>query len=866
MKGVMILILLAVAYAQPSSAQIYSTIGHQMELIQKEKGVHFIYNTDVRIEMPYRGAPLHGRPLHECLELLFRDTGIEWRISGNNISLREQPQTRSVKPQKYTVCGYVRGTDRESIISATVYDRTTGRCTVTNEYGFYSISLPSGRHVLKISYMGYETQAVDIPLTENRTVNITMAENNTLAEVIVNGDLNSPLLNTRTGKRTLTSNDLNTEFSLLSSPDVIKTLQRFSGVSEGVELASGLYVHGGGNDENLFLLDGTPLYQINHSLGLFSSFNTDIIRNVDFYKSGFPARYSGRLSSVTDVRTKDGDMYRTHGSYSIGLLDGRFQMEGPISQGKTSYNFGLRRSWVDFLLKPAFALTNKMNDDGENYSIGYLFYDLNAKVTHAFSERSRAYLSIYSGADKYHIRDKSADPLSTSDTRNDFNWGNMNVSLNWNYQVNTKIFATLCGYYVNHNSVHDYSEDDYRESNNIIRRSSLDMQHNNSRINDVGVKADFDYRPNTSHRILFGAAYTHHLFSPQTLMQSYYFSDSSEDVDTTKYEGTNRNQSHELSVYAEDEIRISSRLSADAGLNYMFFAVPGRTFYRLDPRLALKYQLNNRLSLKMSFTRMSQYVHLIANTYLTMPTDYWVPTTAEISPMRSSQIAAGLYAQPHKNLLVTIEGFYKHTDHVLQINNWMGLKIPATQWNKNVLDGEGRSYGLEMDVDYRSTSLQLVASYTLSWSKRRFIDLYPEWFQDKFDNRHKINLTGRYKLSDKVSVYAGWTYHSGNRLTLPTQYVNIAMFPSHEVATSALIYEIPNNIGMPAYHRLDVGFDFRKVTKHHHERIWNVSLYNAYYHLNTMYANILQDKDGNFYSRGRGYVPLIPSVSYTIKF
>lgn len=861
-----LLLLLSLATTSAVVAQHTSTIKEQMNIVQKEYGVHFVYNNTMVFDIPYKGKSLPHHNLSECLDFLFKDIYVEWKVYGKNIALKKVKRQKRLSNKKYTVSGYVRDMNKESIISATIYDLSTGNATISNAYGFFSLTLPEGKHRLKISYVGFNDQVVEVQLLGNKSLDISLSGNNTLAEVVVQGDLNSPLLNTQTGKRTLTAKDLNTEFSLLSSPDVVKTLQRTSGVAEGVELASGLYVHGGGNDENLFLLDGTPLYQINHSLGLFSSFNTDIIKTVDFYKSGFPARYSGRLSSITDVRTRDGNMKETHGSYSIGLLDGRFQIEGPIMKEKTSFNFGLRRSWMDLFLRPAFAVINKSNTDGEHYSFGYLFHDLNGKITHRFSDRSKAYISVYSGLDKYNIHDKSVWSSSVSDTKNNFNWGNTNLAINWNYQFNHKMFMNIAGIYTRNRSIHEYSENDTEHNGELVKRTSLDIQKNRSKIYDVGVKADFDYRPDMRNRILFGGSFTHHLFKPQTLQQVFYFGDKSEDCDTSVVKGTNTHRSDEITLYAEDEWRMNRRFSADFGLNYSMFSIKGRTFSRLDPRMAMKYQITDYVSAKASYTMMSQYVHRIANTFLEIPTDFWVPTTKDISPMHSSQLAGGIYAQVNKKLLLTIEGFYKYTKHIIQYRNWMGLQPPASLWDKNVMDGNGKSYGAELDIKYQSSGLTLTVAYTLLWSKRKFDGFYNGWFRDKFDNRHRINIVGRYQLGRHSSMYAAWTYHSGNRMTLPTQYANTPMLPGDQQGDTGYFYEMPNNIGMPAYHRLDVGFDFHKLTKRHHERIWNISLYNAYCHLNTMYANINQDDDGKFYSKCRGYIPIIPSVSYTIKF
>ena len=355
------------------------------------------------LNQSYTGVPLTEIPLKEALRLLFKNSKINYIQSGNNIILEQQTTVLTTKSKErkvddihiYTISGYVKDEKGEPLINATIWDKTSKLGTVTNEHGYFSLSLSQGNHSISVSYIGFNEETKAIILNKNCQFVFVLKDNATLEEVVVQGDLNSPLLTTQTGKSSLTYKDINTEFSLLSSPDVVKTLQRISGVSSGIELASGLYVHGGSSDENLFLFDGTPLYQINHSLGLFSSFNTELIRNIDFYKSGFPARYGGRLSSITDVRTKDGDIQNYHGSFSMGLLDGKINLEGPLIKGKTSFSFGIRRSWIDFFLKPAFAIANHGNKEGNKTSFNYLFHDLNAKVTHNFSDNSKLSISIY---------------------------------------------------------------------------------------------------------------------------------------------------------------------------------------------------------------------------------------------------------------------------------------------------------------------------------------------------------------------------------------------------------------------------------------------------------------------------------------
>lgn len=790
----------------------------------------------------------------------------------------------------FTLSGYLRGDNGETLINATVYDLTTGVGTTTNEYGFFSLTLPAGKHRLRYSYVGYREHTAEMVLSRNEQVDLRLTPIASLPEILVVGDRNSPLLNTQTGKRSLSVSDIKTEFSLFSSPDVVKTLQRTSGVAEGVELASGLYVHGGGNDENLFLIDGTPLYQVNHLAGLFSSFNTDVVKNVDFYKSGFPARYGGRLSSVVDVRTNDGNMERHHGLVRIGLLDGALQFEGPIRKGTTSYNIGLRRSWLDLLSRPALALANKNNKE-EKITMNYFFHDLNAKITHRFSPKSTLFLSVYSGTDGMKVGDTYYDYANRGDYSqydkysNTFDWGNFNTALNWNYLFSPKLFANFTAVYSHNRFNYNTLEDSRYAASSSGNGVRWEVNHNEHRfrstIDDMGYRADFDFRPAPRHHLRFGHHFTHHLFKPQTMLKYSYNGDAYEGssaesnaVDTLYKSSRNRHVANEVVLYAEDEMQLSSRWNLNVGFNANLFAVEGKSYMAVDPRLSVKYQVHPRLSAKASCTVMTQYVHKISNSFLDLPTDYWVPTTHRVRPMRSVQLAAGLYANPSRQWLLSLEGYYKTSSHLLQYTNWMGIEPPADRWDTQVSDGKGRTYGVELDAQYHTGNLTLGGSYTLSWSERYFADFYPEWYFDKFDNRHKLQLDLRYRFGKRTSVYASWLYHTGNRATIPTQYAEQPGLPSFNGTSEGLLapdegffYTRPNNVSVPAYHRLDVGFNFTRPTRKGHEHVWNLSVYNAYCHFNTMWVQLRYDADGRrFTAKAKGFIPVLPSFSYTFKF
>lgn len=867
-------------------ARTPTTLREQMEWLHKNRKVNFVYDADIKVDRTYNGPSIKKMPLQKALRTLFDGTGIGYAVQGNYILLKQKESHLTSEPLKnskkirHTLSGYIRDGNGESLINATIYDLTDRIGTTTNEYGFYSITLPEGSHQLRFSYIGFDDHVESLNLNKDERKNITLKENGKLPEVIVNGDMNSPLLNTQTGKRSFSQKDIQSEFALLSSHDVVKTLQRTSGVAEGMELTSGLYVHGGNNDENLFLIDGSPLYQINHTMGLFSAFNVDMVKNVDFYKSGFPARYGGRLSSVIDVRTHDGDMEHYHGSYRIGLLDGSVQIEGPLQKGKTSFNFGIRRSWMDLISKPIFMIINHNNQE-EDFTLDYYFHDLNAKITHIFNNRSKIYLSVYSGndalntKDKWYYIDKKTTPNDYDKSKARFSWGNLNTAINWNYQFSPKLFSNFTAVYTYNRSHYKYVNDDIEHTYDKKISSISYTEHNyRSTINDLGSRVAFDYRPNPHHHIRFGQDYTLHLFHPQTQLHMDYYGDGDE-IDTLRTASANRHTSHEINVYGEDEYTINDHWSINGGLNFDFFSIGKKHFYHLDPRLAIKYQVNPWLSLKASYTMMTQFVHKISNSFLDLPTDYWVPTTERLKPMHSHQIAAGIYSQLNQHWFLSLEGYYKASVHLLQYANWSGLEPPAANWDHMVMDGKGRFYGTELDAAYRSNHLHFDASYTLSWNKRKYDEFYHGWYNAKFDNRHKINLTARYQLNEKVEGYAGWTFHTGNHMTLPTQSVKPPQLPGYKENTYPYgsdfgktmdIFEKPNNITMPAYHRLDIGFNFHHTTKHGHERIWNLSIYNLYCHLNTMYVDVKEDEYGYYKARTHGYFPIIPSFSYTIKF
>ncbi len=810
------IILMAVqTVAEPDSLQARSsrdgtmTVRSQMETLHDIFGVNFVYESSLDLDIPYRGEPmkvLAGRSndresLDACLKALFKDTGINYEINRKYIVLTKADSKK--KPKDYTIfIEEQKDTLDESRITAYI----------------------DHRHTM-----------------------------------------------TQTGLQRIDGSRFKKGFAFLGSPDLIKEIQTLSGVSGGNELLSGMYVHGGDGTDNLFLLDGVPLYQVSHLAGLISSFNTEVVDNLDFYKSGFPARYGGKTSSVVDITTKPGDMNEYRGSFNIGLLNGGLQFEGPIVKGKTSFNLAVRRSWFDVLTVPYNIIANLMLPYGESGKVQYAMTDFNASVTHLFDKDSRLSLNVYAGSD--YLRYKWTDLLvkywegvrHTGDTGFDVNvrWGNMLTSLNWKKKFSDDLHLNTVLYYVRSNTDVGIFNDMWEVSGyNSLYIEDVDISERNySRLHDLGAKAELDWIPSGYHHINTGVSYVGHLFRP--VREIRMVTKRNDEVvfwDDDSY-SVSYNAS-EASVYAADEISLSNWFKANIGLRYTLFRLGDSVNHSIEPRAAFRFQLGQRTALKMSYTEMNQEVHLLRAHYLDIPMTSWMPSTGSVPPMRSRQAALGLYVDLPHNINLNVEGYYKTTHNMYEYSGTDGIYPDLENWEIEVMRGKGRSYGAEVELRWRTDKMDVAAYYTLSWTERFFEGIWHDWYPARNDNRHKFTINATRRFSDRFEMYASWNYHTGDRMTVPTQIIG-----GQEYYTS------PYNYKMADYHRLDIGFNFRKTTKRGNESVWNLSLYNVYCRMNPMFTML--DHYRTDYKEPAKYetvfkemsvIPIIPSFNYTLRF
>ena len=662
---------------------------------------------------------------------------------------------------------------------------------------------------------------------------------------------------TQTGLMRIDSKQLNSGIALFGTPDVIKKLQRLPGVAAGNELMNGLYVHGGDGNDNLFLLDGVPLYNISHFGGFFSSFNTDVIDNLDFYKSGFPARYGGRMSSVVDVETRQGNMEEYHGSLSLGLIDGRIQVEGPVVKGKTSFNLGLRRSWMEVVTVPAILYANAHN--GENTTVGgnYSMWDINARLSHRYSPDHVVDVSLYTGADKLRARQDKTENGGDSHMSIGVKWGSLLASASQRFSFSKKLRMKNLLYYSRSKSDTGYDFGIWGMSDAGETLTSMN-DNDLSAIREVGIASDWDWYPNLYHHVRYGLQAQYHWYQSgrnydSSTLQAGEKVQESADNETVRY------QAFEPALYAEDEIFLRYNLTLNAGLRIALFSTRGKTWPSLEPRLAFKWLISNRLSAKLSYTRMSQFAHLVAAMYMDLPSNAWMPSTANARPMTSDQIAGGIYLTPWRHVNINLEGWYKTMDHMLLYNGSNTFVPPITEWEKHFTEGRGQSYGMELEASYDNGKVSASLYYTLSWTQRHFDAIFGSWYPDRNDNRHKINLVASWHISSNWEIFADWNFHSGNRITFPSHYVE-------DENGRRYLYDQPYNTRLPAYHRLDAGAEYHKVLRSGNTFKMNISVYNAYNHLNASMAFLTTDEKGNFSGLALGMVPIIPTITFTYKF
>lgn len=753
--------------------------------------------------------------------------------------------------QKFTLSGSVKdATNGEDLIGATIYVKELSNVgAFSNEYGFFSLTLPEGDYTAVFRYVGYATQEIPVSLSENKKLNVELElEGSAIDTVQITAELDDE--NVRSSEMSvlkLNPKEIENIPVLFGERDIVKTLQLLPGVKPAGEGNSGFYVRGGSADQNLILLDEAPVYNASHLLGFFSVFNSDALKDVTLYKGGMPAEYGGRVSSVMDVRMKEGNKKGFHGTGGVGLIASRLTLEAPIVKDKGSFIVSGRRTYADLFLK--------LSSDTTLNSTALYFYDFNAKANYQINDRNRIFASGYFGRDVFSFGDQFG-----------FDWGNTTATVRWNHLFSDKVFSNTSAIFSNYGYKFLIGDD----KNGFGLTSS---------IRDYNLKEDLTWLPNPKHTVKFGAQVIYHRFRPGELEVGSEVSIIPPEVDT-RY-------ALESAVYAQDEYKVNNRLSINFGLRYSLFSNvgPGNAYTfddegnlltteshgdfevfnnsgGFEPRLSARYLIDESSSVKASLNRNYQYIHLLSNSVSTSPTDIYVPTSNWVKPQIADQVAVGYFRNFLDNKYeFSVETYYKLLQNQIDYRNGADLILNNTVESELVF-GDGRAYGVELLLKKRTGRLTGWFSYTLSRSLRTFDEINEgEEYPARQDRIHDLSLTMIYELSKKVTVSGNFVFYTGEAVTFPSGRYDFD-------GISVPYYTERNGYRFPSYHRLDLGCSVKLKQTERWKSDLNFSIYNAYGRENAFTISFQEDPDnpGSTQAVRLSLFKWVPSISYDFEF
>ena len=744
--------------------------------------------------------------------------------------------------QKITISGYVKDeTSKEALIGASVVNVNTKTGSTTNQYGFFSLTVATADTVeLIVSCQGYKIQAKKIMAKGNLQLDVLL-ENTTglLGEVIVTAGKNDHnVQKAQMGVIDVPLKAIKNLPVLLGERDLMKIIQLLPGVQGGQEGTAGFYVRGGNLDQNLVQLDEATVYNPNHLYGLFSTFNINSINNVQLTKGGFPAEYGGRLSSILNITMKEGNKTKYQVEGGIGLLSNNLTFQGPIRKNKSSFIVSARRSHIDLLLR-AYGKPRE--------SMSYKFYDVNAKMNFELGEKDHVFLSFFKGNDNAAYNNANSLNYTTD-------FGNSTATLRWNHLFGSKTFSNTSVIYNDYNLALSTSQNNYYS---LLYTG----------VRDITAKTDFTITPNTRHKIKTGFNYTRHRLSPASFSDRIPTRGNRLKIVTDSIQ---KLYSHEMALYAGDEFDASEKLSINYGLRVPVFTISGKTYSFVEPRITVKLSAGANASIKASYTKMNQFLHLIPNSTAGLPTDIWIPSSNKTKPQSSTQYALGYFRNFKDNAIETsVEFYYKDMDNQVLFGEGKQLKLNVDP-DSLIVYGKGKSYGVEFFVKKNTGQLTGWVSYTLSKTTQNFKDLnFGKEFPFKYDRRHVLSVTASYQLTKRWIVSSVFVYSTGVAYTVPSGRIS-TLNSGTIFEGNYYVYEGRNNYRLGSYHRLDLSAAHKKtakIFKKRFEREWIFGLYNTYSRLNPYFVyfeiDALTTKPT---AKQVSLLPIIPAVSFNFKF
>ncbi len=777
----------------------------------------------------------------------------------------------AAQAQRYTVSGLVTdASNGESVKSIMVSlmpeeDKSQAFTAFSNQAGFYSVTLPKGRYIFYIQYMGFQDVLDTLLVEQNVTHNVALHPDAELLETVTVTDkaVDHNVTSAEVGKMEMKIETIKALPALFGEVDVLKSVQLLPGIQSGGEGNTGFYVRGGGSDQNLILLDETTIYNAGHLFGFFSVFNADAVKNVEITKSGMPAYYGGRLASVLDVAQKEGNLKQYQVDGGIGLIFSRLTVQGPIKKDRASFIISGRRTYIDALVQPFLKKTSPLK------GTKFYFFDLNAKVNVIINEKHRLYLGGYYGKDVYGFKSSSGD------TRAQFRWGNGAASLRWNYIINPQLFLNTSFNFTNY----DFS---------TLMGMSIYTMEMSSGVRDYSFKTELTYVPAIPHQFKFGMQYIFHTFFPNSMSVDA-------GIDDLTLPNVDPYYAHELALYANDEFDIFKWWKVNLGVRYTHFEFIGpfkrfvfdeqgvlcdsiqyrpgeviKQYNHVEPRLSMRFQVAKATSIKASYTLNYQYLHQVALATISLPTDVWMPSTEIVKPQVGHQVSLGVYQNFHHNMFESyIDLYYKHMNNMVEYRDGINIQDITRNADQMYVFGKGWSYGAEFFIKKAVGRFTGFVGYTLSFTQRKFDDLNGgKPFYAKYDRRHDVSINLSYDiLPNKLNVSAVWVFASGNTMTIPVGYYFLC-------GTIVTEYSDRNAYRLPPYHRLDLSLNWTICKRKHFETSLNVSVYNVYNRKNPFFIFFETQTDYqegvSFDMQTKAYqmslFPILPSLTWNFKF
>lgn len=754
----------------------------------------------------------------------------------------------------------------ESLIGANIYFPEFKKGTTTNTYGYYTVTLPKGKHDIQISYVGFNTIDTDIEIEGDLERDFYLNEM-TIDEVVILGQKDSEKLQDKVemGRVGLNIENIKSLPTVFGEFDIMKTLSLTPGIKLGIEGMTGLSVRGGTPDQNYILLDHAPVYNPAHLFGFVSVFNGDAIKSFDVWKSSFPARYGGRLSSVIDIKMKEGNKKRFRADLGFGLLASRLLLEGPINK-KASYIFSARSSYLDIVTFPLKLLYNAGKSSAY---FNYRMLDVNAKVNYNLTPKSKMFLSYYQGVDNLVNKSNNGEH-NLIKSGGGLDWGNRTLTLRYFKELSPKLFFNGIIY----NSHFFQKIFAFEKNPSEEYKRDFDFK-NRTGLNDIGLKLNLEYLYKEKHYIKTGLELISHNFTPINL-------NTINRIDSTEFSKKLNYKNFEGALFAEDEVSLTDDLGVNVGLRLSAVSLKPGLNLNLEPRISLKYDLPNDYALKFGISKMSQYINWTVGSQSSLPFDVWLPATNKLPGQSAWQAGLGLHKTFEKNNVdFSLELYYKKMKGLVELREGVSPLILFT--NSDSLyqivanNGTGRAYGAEVFLHKKIGRFSGWIGYSLSWNYRKFDYLNNgKWFPHAYDRRHELSLVMNYQINRKWRFSANWVYHSGNRVTVPTaSYYPELASEEYGYPEPQYIFGAKNNGKMSPYHRLDISISKTWISKRKNTKTFQFSIYNVYNRANAMRLFPVSEPiyDTNHQVTGynqkmiqRSFLPIIPSFSFSIKF